>query len=351
MKVLFRVDASVNIGTGHVMRCLTLANRLRRRDVQCAFVSRRLPGDMIEHIENQGFEVLKMPANALGSVEHDAQETISTLLRIYPNVTWDWLVVDHYGLNFHFERVLRPMVKKILVIDDLADRVHDCDVLLDQNYYEDMNSRYLGNVPSGCVQLLGPTHALLRDEFSVVNRNQKGKRTGQLKQIMISFGGSDPEKQTMAAIAAVKLSPQCANTHLNVVLGQSNPDLRQIEDELSGDPQITLHVQTQKIADLMNEADLCIGAGGTTVWERLFLGLPTIAVATAENQVRTLQDIAKLGLIYYLGPSAEVGIETYIQAILQITGNPTTVQTMSDNSKTFMKSSSIGIEQLMLSAL
>ncbi len=157
MRVVFRADASLNIGSGHVMRCLTLANALRESGASCFFVCREHPGNLLELIREQGFEAIGLPlpktfeslhgkhsssrltyAGWLGdSWQRDAEQTLAAL----NGELADWLVVDHYALDSAWEESLRPACRRLLVIDDLADRDHRCDLLLDQNLVAKMAER------------------------------------------------------------------------------------------------------------------------------------------------------------------------------------------------------------------
>ncbi len=178
MKIVFRVDASLQIGSGHIMRCLTLADELVRRGADIIFVCRERLGNLINLIEAKRYQVIRLPqaqveyiattddlyhAEWLGvSWEQDASDTIAVLGDEKP----EWLVIDHYAIDRRWEQKLRPHVGKIMVIDDLADRPHDCDLILDQNLYQEMDKRYVNNVPESCQKLFGPKFALLRPEFA-----------------------------------------------------------------------------------------------------------------------------------------------------------------------------------------
>ena len=174
MRVSFRVDASPQIGIGHYMRCLTLADELKKRGSHICFVTRHLPDHLREMLVKMEHELALLPTSQrcetdelshshwLGTSQaSDAEGTLQAL----GDGTWDWLVVDHYGLDARWELTLRTRVTRILVIDDLADREHDCELLLDQNFYEAMDTRYCGKVPKHCALLLGPRYALLSDEY------------------------------------------------------------------------------------------------------------------------------------------------------------------------------------------
>ena len=219
MKSIIRTDASVQIGTGHhVMRYLTLADELREHGAGAIFVCREFDGNLCGYIEEKGYIVHRLPVpnkqkhNIEGNLKHaawlgtdwhtDARQVEEIIKDL--DTALDWLVVDHYALDERWEGYLRPNVKKIMVIDDLADRVHDCDLLLDQNFYENLESRYDGLVPAWCKKLLGPKYALLRPEFREARRNLR-KRDGHVKRIMIFFGGSDPTNETTKVLEAIRM--------------------------------------------------------------------------------------------------------------------------------------------------
>lgn len=303
MKIAFRTDASTKIGTGHFMRCLTLADELKKQDAQIRFLSRNLPTHLRDLLRIKGIEFIPLEAgevdgliDELGhaswlgiSQAEDSQMTIKAL----SDKTWDWLVVDHYALDARWEKALRPSVKKIMVIDDLADRQHDCDTLLDQNYYADMQTRYKGKVPADCQLLLGPSYALLREEFRAL-REQVKVRNGEVKKVFVFFGGIDAENYTMKAIEA--LSAINTGLHIDVVIGAQHPYKLQIE-AACGKNGFICHVQPLHIAKLMADADIAIGAGGTAIWERCCLGLPTISLCLAENQRKQIADAAGVGVL------------------------------------------------------
>ena len=290
-KIAFRVDASSQIGTGHFMRCLTLADALKQHGAQIRFVSRHMPDHLRDMLIAREYEFMLLNSSSreailddlfhahwLGtSQQGDAQDTIQAL----SDQKWDWLIVDHYALDARWENDLRHTAKKILVIDDIADRQHDCDVLLDQNFYADMNSRYTGIVPRHCQLLLGPRYALLREEFRQL-RKQVKPRTGPVKRIFIFFGGVDSDNYTGRAIESL-VNISIHELYVDVVIGSQHPCREQIEATCARHGFIC-HVQTSRMAELMTAADLAILAGGTVTWERCCLGLPAVVVITAENQ-------------------------------------------------------------------
>lgn len=312
-KISFRVDASAQIGTGHFMRCLTLADELKQRGAQVRFVSRNLPVHLRGMLESKEIEFVPLGSSVSAEVTddlahshwlgvgqaQDAQDTIQAL----SDQAWNWLIVDHYALDTRWETALRDTCDGILVIDDLADRRHDCDVLLDPNFYVDMAKRYDDKVPAHCRLLLGPSYALLRDEFRRL-RAQVKPRTGQVKRVMVFFGGVDANNYTERAIQ-VLASSGLLGVIVDVVIGAHHAHRAEIE-ALCLKHNFNCHVQTDRIAELMALADLAIGAGGSATWERCCLGLPSLTICAAANQQKQISDAASAGLLYALELSGDV---------------------------------------------
>jgi UDP-2,4-diacetamido-2,4,6-trideoxy-beta-L-altropyranose hydrolase len=327
LKILIRADASVQIGTGHVMRCLTLADELCGRGAEVIFVCREFDGNLCGYIEEKGYVVHRLPVsnvqeqNIESSLKHaawlgagwqtDARQVEEIIKGLAAPL--DWLVVDHYALDERWERFLRPYVKKIMVIDDLADRLHDCDLLLDQNFYENLESRYDKLVTPRCKKLLGPKYVLLRPEFREARKNLR-KRDGHVKRIMIFFGGSDPTNETAKALEAIRMLNR-PNIAVDVVVGAFNPH-RKVNEQIASDlPDCTRHFNVEGMAALMAGADLAVGAGGTTVWERCVLGLPSLVTTVAENQERAVSDMAESGYLLFLGRSEAVSVDSLYHAL------------------------------------
>ncbi len=320
MKIAIRVDASSKIGTGHFMRCLTLANELKARGVHTRFICRHLPEILHQMLLVNKHEFMHLDSVAdnsiykdlahdewLGTTQHaDAQDSIKFLL----GHTWDWLVVDHYALDASWESELRQVANKILVIDDLADRLHECDLLLDQNFYSDMYTRYTNKVPSHCNLLLGPQYALLRGEFRKFRKKIK-PRTGTAKRLLVFFGGVDLDNFTGYII---EILHTMVINHVDVVIGDQHPNRDQIvlSCEIYG---FTCHVQTSRMAELMALADFSIGAGGSATWERCCLGLPTLVVSLADNQTDIAKDLNLLGAGEYLGTQNDADLATIYKAV------------------------------------
>ena len=351
MKIAIRVDATNQIGTGHLMRCLTLADALKQRGAQVRFVSRHMPEHLRHMLAVKGHEFILLKsspsdvspndlshAHWLGTSQWaDAQDTIQAL----SNHVWDWLVVDHYALDVRWESVFRQTTKNILVIDDIADRQHDCDVLLDQNFYADMDTRYTGKVPAHCRLLIGPCYALLREEFRHM-REQVNPRTGTIKRVLVFFGGVDAGNSTGCVIKAL-VNIGIPGLLVDVVIGAQHPCREQIEAECAQYGFIC-HVQTARMAELMAAADLAIGAGGAASWERCCLGLPALIVALADNQIDIAKALDLFGASIYLG-SLEIASATLMRrAIIDLVNHQIRLAALSQKSYSLVDG--LGIDRL-----
>ncbi len=342
MKIAFRADASTQIGTGHVMRCLTLADTLRSKGASILFICRDHPGNLCDLIVLKGFEVSRLCGEQCfdtenlqermhefddGPLDHalwlgvTQENDASQMLNILQaNAPWDWLIVDHYALDYRWESTMRSVAKKIMVIDDLADRKHDCDLLLDQNYSPKPYERYHGLVPYDSQCLLGPLYALLRKEYFEHRRLHK-KHVGRVKKALIFFGGSDPENLTGLTIEALSQG-SLKHIELDVLPGSNCQNIRLLEKQAASRGRTTLHGQLPHLAGLMSLADLGIGAGGGTTWERLCLGLPSIVIATAQNQYPACCALSEAAFIEYIGTLDEVNRDVLATKIKKLLSDP-----------------------------
>jgi UDP-2,4-diacetamido-2,4,6-trideoxy-beta-L-altropyranose hydrolase len=325
MNILFRVDSSVEIGTGHVMRCLALAKMLKDAGCTVTFVMRVCPGDLCDYVESQGFSVFRIFQGTHFSQEIDAQLTIEMIQQCNEHI--DWCIVDHYQLDQRWEEQVKKYVGKMMVIDDLANRLHDCHLLLDQNYYKNMKLRYDGLVPKNCRLFLGPKYIILRPEFYEAKKSVK-IRGGHVQRMLIFFGGSDPTNETEKVLQALR-DLHFTHVKVDVVVGNANPKRSQIQ-EMCLEMNINYHCQISYIAELMAQADLSFGAGGVTMWERCFLGLPSIVTIVAENQRKTTEDAAEYGAIWNLGWHGDVKVSDYADILNRAILSPDKLTYMSE---------------------
>ena len=307
--VVIRVDSGKEIGWGHMMRCFSLAEAITAKNVKISFISRKLSGNLCKFIEEKGYDVYYLPNKDL-EWKNDAVKTIKIINNLD---SVDWLIVDNYRLDKKWEVILRPHVKKIMVIDDMTKREHDCDLILDQNLYENMKECYEGLIPRDCKKLIGPKFALLRKEFYQIRKNLK-KPNGKIKRILVSFGSDDHTNETMKVLEAIN---QLNNKQIKVdfVFGISGKIFKNMKKLCSKTSNITCHYQSMNIAQLMKKSDLSIGAGGSTTWERCCLGLPSIVSISAKNQKKLTEVVAKNGCSVNLGWAKELSSEDYVKAI------------------------------------
>lgn len=308
MKIIIRTDASNYLGSGHVMRCLTLAGALKQSGADVTFLCRELPGNLIPKIILHGFSVISFPplmecsfsaeTESLVWSEHsqdnDAADYINMLKSNKEKL--DWLIVDHYCLDSTWEDKIRPFVHKIMVIDDLANRVHDCDLILDQNLYDDASERYKNLISSSCSKLLGPKYTLLRPEFHVRRESSK-KMQHNISRILVFFGGTDSDDHTNKTLSAL-IHAGIESIFIDVVVGPNYENFDMLMSIYGHISNINIYRDIDNMEDLMSAADIAIGAGGTTTWERCCVGLPTLAWPIADNQKLLLEHVSRYGAVY-----------------------------------------------------
>ena len=321
MRVAIRTDASIEIGTGHVMRCLTLADALRAGGAECRFISREHPGHLIDHVRARGYVVdslsleAKAPVGSQGyaawlgaSQELDAARTVD---RLGGGEVVDWLVVDHYGLDERWESLLRPCCERLMVIDDLADRGHQCDLLMDQTWGRSADD-YRPRVPAACSVLCGSDYALLRPEFALQRAASLDRRSrpASALQLLITLGGVDKTNVTSAVLRALADSDLPEDARITVVMGAGAPWLDAVRDVASCLPwQVDVRAGVSDMARIMADADLAIGAAGATSWERCCLGLPTVMVVLADNQIGVASGLAQAGAARVITDARHVAAE------------------------------------------
>lgn len=359
MTICIRADASIKIGSGHVMRCLTLAEELRDRGNFVLFICRDLQGNLSSLIQGRGFTTYLLPkptsnipagdsmyAEWLGvSQEEDVQETLSILQQ--HSINPDWFVLDHYGIDYRWHQITRQTGANIFCIDDLANRRLHCDILLDQNLYHHSARRYSGSVPKTTIQLLGPHFALLRSEFYTIQQaviEQRKKHNGKIRRIFVFFGGSDPTNETKKTIEALSLlnKPEIV---ADIIVGAVNPHREEIRALCQNYSQMNFYCQVDNIAEYMANADIALGAGGSTTWERCCLGLPTLTISLAENQSEIAQTVDDYGLQKNLGWYEAVTAKMIYSAIEEWMNSPDRLTEMSK--KAFDMVDGLGVRRVV----
>lgn len=321
MKVAFRVDSSIHIGSGHISRCTALATALRKKGAEVVFVCAELPGNHSYIARHAGLDVLTLSEGVPTSDAIRTAEALGTHV--------DWLVVDHYGLDQSWERAMRPWCERILTIDDLANRPHDANLLLDPAWPPDQE-RYRGLVPTEAVLLLGPRYALISSDITELH-----SRTRQLEAsptVLVFFGGSDLTNLTGRTMSALRHS-DLAGVTTDVVIGASNPHARSIQLAATEMPFVTVHDAVPSLAPLLARNTIGVGAGGVSMWERMCAGVPSIVVSLAENQVPSTRGLASQGVISYLGTDDPVSSTNLQSALVALLGDPIRRKQMSDQGR------------------
>lgn len=332
MRIAIRVDASLDVGSGHVMRCLTLADALRDKGADVLFICRQQAGDLCGFIRARGYGVLPLPLREVSAFDTSTESEYEKWLGVSWQVDlaqtqllcqslahFDVLIVDHYGLDARWEQGARALASRVVVIDDLANRPHDADLLLDQNYAPASHLRYPALVPAHCHCLLGPQFALIRPHFALLRDQALARRqSSEISRLLVFMGGCDVANETGKVLQALLASARWRAMAVDVVAGESNPHNASLAQQCQLFPNARLHIQTPYMADLMCHADLALTAGGSATWERCVLGLPAIVAVMADNQSEIANAVHQLGAHFSLGGYENIREADYIAALESI---------------------------------
>lgn len=315
--VLIRTDASASIGIGHLIRCLNLAAALRDAGATVMFACAQVSAASEEMCRVRGFKPTPIAAT-------DPAEDARSSAALAAGRPFDWVVVDHYGLDAIWERAMRRACHQIMAIEDFADRPHDCDLLLNQNLRED----YEDVLPNGCERLLGPRFALLDGSFAAA----RAALTSQPRdRVLVSFGGSDPQSMTAPVLRALRRALG-DRYGIDVVVGPMQREATAIRDLAANAPGVEVHYAIRDMAKLMARAQLFVGAGGTTSWERCCLGLPGIVASAADNQVALCTALHDAGSHVYVGPTTQATPDAMAAAASAVLACPAWSQRLSERS-------------------
>jgi len=277
--IVFRADGGSSIGAGHVMRCMSLAEQFQANGWRVGFAASGESFDSVAALAGSSLEKLKLPD----------EDNLPLHLQKRWSDGADILVADHYGLGAEFERACRPWTHRIVALDDLADRSHDADVLVDASRQPEA---YRQLVPAQCAVLAGPRYALVHPKFLKLRQQSLGRRDGRaVRRVLLSFGQMDVPNATLCALDA--LEAEGFEGDIDIAIGSAAPNLQALKRRAVG--RVHLHIDTDDMAPLMAAADLAVGAGGGTAWERCCLGLPSILVEIAQNQRETIAFVLASG--------------------------------------------------------
>jgi len=304
LNIIVRADASHTLGSGHVMRCLTLADRLREHDADIQFISQRLPGEMSQTVTAHHYPCHLVEPTIRADCQHESPAAITDLhtdaqatIGMLPNGHCDWLVVDQYQLHGDWYHRLRPHCGHILTLDDLANRLHHCDLLQDQTLGRKATD-YRRHTRKSCRLLLGTEYALLRPEFAAQRQRNANAipRSDTVRHLLIALGGSDKHNLALDILQRIEPLLQHLDITAMLVAGPQYQHAQTVRDWAAGTgTRVEVHHDVREVAPLLMRADLAIGASGSSAWERCCLGLPTLACVFADNQLEIANQLASAG--------------------------------------------------------
>ncbi len=294
-EIAFRLDSSFALGGGHLVRCLSLAQHLRLNGINCFFICKKLAGNQSEQLRKMNFQVHEI-AEGL-SADEDALKTLEIIKKVG---NCHKIIIDHYQLSSEFEIHFKKNQFFVVVIDDLGDRTHNCDVIIDQNFRTSCDHLYI-NAPSYCTRLLGPNYSLLRPEF-ISRIRQKRPLVTQIKKVFVFFGSGDLSGETVRFAQQI---PTDSSIEYIVIVSSSNKHLNELQ-KLATHSKINFHIDPQNIPDLMWQCDIYFGASGSITWERFCLKLGGFTVTVADNQIDLARSLASQSLTWNLGPSNQI---------------------------------------------
>ena len=308
MKVVVRADASPVIGSGHIFRCLSLADACREKGAEVIFFSKNNKGNKNELLRSREYDVRVVDCAERSSASDDAD---ACQRNIDKNV--DWIVIDHYSLGIEWEKQMRPFARNLMVIDDMADRKFDCDVIINQNDNYSMGN-YNGLIPSGCRLLLGRDYVLLGSQFRSYRKKTKIRNSG-IQKLLVFFGTGDDNGETLKALQGLSRLSEAKDIH--VIAGTSNQNIKQIRS-ICAEHNWQHYEFIDHMAELLLEIDIVIGAAGFHSWERCALALPAIIAVLDSNQNDNAKLLSENGAAIYLGNSSNTRHDDYFRAIKHI---------------------------------
>lgn len=344
MNVIFRSDASSKIGAGHITRCLSLARYLRSLGHNCKFICRVQKNNLIEKIKKEKFEVFPLRNSQKKQLTnnqinpyldyidwletnqiHDAKQTIKVLSK----EKVDWIIVDHYSLDQSWETLLKAHTKKLMVIDDLVNRKHNCDLLLNQNLGS-LKKNYKNLVPPYCKQIHGSNYILLHQDYHLIKPKLRSFNV-KINRIIVYFGNGEESVKYVKSVIEAFQDKNLESISLDIVINTKNSNIQKIKQLISKKRNFKLYSDLPNLAKIMSKSDLGIGAGGSTTWERCFLGLPSILIVTDNNQKSIANSIKKkkAGLVFDSSKNLK---EKIIKAVLLLRKQPKLYHQLHKNS-------------------
>lgn len=320
MNVVFRVDASKDIGIGHLMRCLALSEELIRRKHTCFFLSKVNNNELINRIEKNNIHYHKITPNL------SLQADLKKLIKISNENDIDWVITDHYGINSQYIKEIKKNNLRVLSIDDTAQIHYYSDIIVNQNIGAE---KLVFSSEKYSKFLLGTKYVILRDEL--LQRNKR-LETKKVEKILVMFGGADPDNFTLKVLKRL----ESLNEYIQfiVVTGPANQFNNYILSYINKcNMDITYLRNRKKMSDVYLQSDIAISAGGTSCYELAYFGIPTIIITIADNQVKVAQELDNRNISIYLGEKNEIKSEQLLNNIKLLINNYSLRKNMSENAK------------------
>jgi UDP-2,4-diacetamido-2,4,6-trideoxy-beta-L-altropyranose hydrolase len=306
VKVALRADAYAEIGTGHLMRCIVLGQGIMERGGEVVFITYCSSAGLVSRLKNEGFSL------HLLNVPRSLTESLGLIEKERP----DWVVLDGYHFDSGYQKAMKDAGYKLLVIDDYVRLdYYYADIILNQNYGAE-EIQY--NTGKGTKLLLGTKYVMLRREF-LKYREFERKCPEFAENVLITMGGADTDNLTLQVLKALNLveSP----LKIKVAVGAANPHYEMLAEEVKqSSHSVKVLRDVQDMAHLIAWADIAVSAGGTTVWELAFMGLPSFLCIVATNQVGVVNRLARDGIFQTLGQIKDLSDREIAEAAAHLIG-------------------------------
>ena len=310
----FRVDATNSIGGGHFWRCYNLALSLKKKNKKIFFLSRNLNKSFLKKIKKEKFYYLNLKKKIPTSMhikEYDFLKTEFFIKKFKINV----LFIDNYSIGNFFKKNIKRYLNYLIVIDDHINRSHNADLYINNNFLTCSNKKKIKKLNPKSKLFLGLKYFILNKNF--YKYKSKARLRNKIKKIFVFFGSGDHSGETIKFIKAIKAFSELK---IFILIGKLNKKFNKIKLLAKKNKNVRLFsdIHNKKIIPLILKSDLGFGSGGVNLIERLFLGLPSVVVSTANNQMISVKNLSKIGLIKYLGDKKKINVKKIREAIKEL---------------------------------
>ena len=318
MKVVFRVDASAEIGIGHLMRCLALSEELRRRGYICSFLLKTASPEVISQIKKYQWDSYFISPTATRQQDRDSVIKYATDNEI------DWVITDHYQIDSSYVKEIKHQGFHVMSIDDAAQMHYYSDIVVNQNIGAE---KLTFSVEPYTALLLGPSYVMLRDEL-LIRRKKKDNST--VKKMLITLGGTDPDNFLLYILQT--LDEVIKDTNILAVIGPFNPNFMALQSyQEKTNMSLNLIQAPRNMTDIYQQTDLAISAGGTSCYELAYYGIPNLIITVADNQLSLASELDRQHVGIYLGGKSEIKQECLKDKVKELLKNQSLRKQMSQN--------------------